>query len=131
MVIHNFHRVAPRIDRATVIFGANSFEELSYKLVPLIGLLALLVYTFVYTNELIELKMNELKIRKVGNSLAVTVPVNIASQMKVSEGDAVYLTELPGGGFRITPHDPELVEQMKTIEGLSKRYRNTLKALSE
>ena len=89
------------------------------------------MYTYVYTKGSIELKMNELKIRKVGNSLAVTVPVNIASQMKVSEGDAVYLTELPGGGFRITPHDPELVEQMKTIEGLSKRYRNTLKALSE
>jgi putative addiction module antidote len=104
---------------------------ITYMLVPLIGLLAILVYTYVYTNGLIELKMNELKIRKVGNSLAVTVPVNIASQMKVSEGDAVYLTELPGGGFRITPHDPELVEQMKTIEGLSKRYRNTLKALSE
>ena len=89
------------------------------------------MYTFVYTDQLIELTMNKLKIRKVGNSLAVTVPVNIASQMKVSEGDAVYLTELPGGGFRITPHDPELVEQMKAIEGLSKRYRNTLKALSE
>lgn len=98
---------------------------------PGLLLLAILVYTFVYTSESIELKMNELKIRKVGNSLAVTVPVNIASQMKVSEGDTVYLTELPGGGFRITPHDPELVEQMKTIEDLSKRYRNTLKALSE
>jgi len=75
--------------------------------------------------------MNELKIRKVGNSLAVTVPVSVATQMKVAEGDAVYLTELPGGGFRITPHDPDLVEQMKVIEDLSKRYRNTLKALSE
>jgi putative addiction module antidote len=104
---------------------------ITYMSVPLIGLLAILVYTYVYTNESIELNMNELKIRKVGNSLTVTVPVNIAAQMKVSEGDAVYLTELPGGGFRITPHDPELVEQMKTIEGLSKRYRNTLKALSE
>jgi putative addiction module antidote len=104
---------------------------ITYMLVPLIGLLAILVYTYVYTNESIELNMNELKIRKVGNSLTVTVPVNIAAQMKVSEGDAVYLTELPGGGFRITPHDPELVEQMKTMEGLSKRYRNTLKALSE
>jgi len=90
-----------------------------------------LVYTYVYTYGWINLAMNELKIRKVGNSLAVTVPVSVAAQMKVSEGDAVYLTELPGGGFRITPHDPELVEQMKVIEGLSKRYRNTLKALGE
>jgi len=75
--------------------------------------------------------MKKLKLRKVGNSLTVTVPVGIASQMKVAEGDALYLTELPGGGFRITPHDPELVKQMKSIESLTKRYRNTLKALSE
>lgn len=51
--------------------------------------------------------------------------------MKVAEGDALYLTELPDGEYRITPHDPALVEQMQAIEGLSKRYRNTLKALSE
>ena len=29
--------------------------------------------------------------------------------MKVAEGDVVHLTELPGGGYRITPHDPDLV----------------------
>lgn len=75
--------------------------------------------------------MTELKLRKVGNSLTVTVPVAVASAMKVAEGDAVYLTELPGGGYRITPHDPALVAQMQAIEGLTKRYRNTLKALSE
>ena len=75
--------------------------------------------------------MTELKLRKVGNSLTVTVPVSVASAMKVAEGDALYLTELPDGGYRMTPHDPALVKQMQTIEGLSKRYRNTLKALSE
>lgn len=75
--------------------------------------------------------MQELKIRKVGNSLTMTVPVPVASRMKVAEGDAVYLTELPGGGFRLTPHDPELVAQMRAIEDLTTRYRNTLKALSE
>ena len=75
--------------------------------------------------------MSELKLRKVGNSLAITVPVHMAERMKVAEGDTLYLTELPGGGYRITPHDPELVEQMKAMDGLMSRYRNTLKALSE
>jgi putative addiction module antidote len=75
--------------------------------------------------------MTELKLRKVGNSLTMTVPVAVAADMKVAEGDAVYLTELPGGGYRITPHDPELVAQMQAVEALAKRYRNTLKALSE
>jgi len=51
--------------------------------------------------------------------------------MKVAEGDAVHLTELPGGGYRITPHDPDLVAQMRVIEDLTIRYRNTLKVLGE
>ena len=75
--------------------------------------------------------MSELKLRKVGNSLTMTVPVHLAERMKVAEGDSLYLTELPGGGYRVTPHDPELVEQMKVMDGLMSRYRNTLKALSE
>ena len=75
--------------------------------------------------------MTKLKLRKVGNSLTVTVPVAVASRMKVAEGDVLHLTELPGGGYRITPHDPDLVAQMQVIDDLTVRYRNTLKALSE
>ena len=55
----------------------------------------------------------------------------MAERMKVAEGHALYLTELPGGGYRMTPHDPDLVAQMKIVESLTTRYRNTLKALSE
>jgi antitoxin component of MazEF toxin-antitoxin module len=75
--------------------------------------------------------MTELKLRKEGDSLAVTIPAGIASNMKVAEGDVVHLTELPGGGYRITPHDPELVAQMRVIEDIKTRYRNTLKILGE
>jgi antitoxin component of MazEF toxin-antitoxin module len=75
--------------------------------------------------------MTELKLRKEGDSLAVTIPAGISSNMKVAEGDIVHLTELPGGGYRITPHDPELVAQMRVIEDIKTRYRNTLKILGE
>ena len=75
--------------------------------------------------------MSEVKLRKVGNSLIMTVPVHVAERMKVREGDSVYLTEAPGDGYRITSHSPELVEQLKVVDGLISRYPNTLKALSE
>lgn len=75
--------------------------------------------------------MEEVKIRKVGNSLTMTVPKAVASRMNVAEGDAVYITEIPGDGYRMTPHDPELVDQMRALEDLTRRYRNTLKALGE
>jgi antitoxin component of MazEF toxin-antitoxin module len=75
--------------------------------------------------------MTELKLRKEGDSLAVTIPAGIASNMKVTEGNVVHLTELPGGGYRITPYDPELVAQMRVNEDITARYRNTLKVLGE
>jgi hypothetical protein len=61
----------------------------------------------------------------------MTVPVHVAERMKVREGDSVYLTEVPGDGYRITAHDPELVEQLRVMDDLMARYPNTLKALSE
>lgn len=75
--------------------------------------------------------MSEVKLRRVGNSLTMTVPVHVAERMKVREGDSVYLTELPGDGYRITAYDPELVEQLRVMDDLMSRYPNTLKALSE
>lgn len=75
--------------------------------------------------------MSEIKLRKVGNSLTMTVPVHVAERLKVAEGDSVYLTEIPGEGYRLTPHNPELVEQIKVMDDLMSRYRHTLKALSE
>jgi len=39
----------------------------------------------------------ELKLRKVGNSVAMIVPKHVRQKMGVKEGDAVYLTETPDG----------------------------------
>jgi putative addiction module antidote len=50
--------------------------------------------------------MVQLKVRKVGNSLGVTLPSPAAQALGVKEGDTLYLTESPEG-FRVTPYDPE------------------------
>ena len=78
-----------------------------------------------------ESHMNTIKVRKVGNSLTITLPVSVASRLRVEAGDSVHLTELPDGSYRLTPHDPEFESQLETGESLIRRYRNTLKALSE
>ena len=52
--------------------------------------------------------MVRLKVRKVGNSLGVTLPAQAAQALHVKEGDQLYLTEAPGG-FRLTPYDPDAV----------------------
>lgn len=74
--------------------------------------------------------MYSLKIRKVGNSLGVTLPADAARALHVREGDVVYLTESPEG-FRLTPYDPEFEAAMRAAEGVMSRYRNTLRELGK
>jgi putative addiction module antidote len=72
----------------------------------------------------------QLKIRKVGNSLGVTLPAGAVQAMHVREGDTVYLTETPGG-YQITPYDPAFAGAMKVAEGFLGRYRNALRDLAK
>jgi len=71
----------------------------------------------------------QLKVRKVGNSLGVTLPVEAVRRLHVREGDALYLTESPDG-FRLTGYDPAFETTMKAAEGFMARYRNALHSLS-
>lgn len=74
--------------------------------------------------------MVRLTVRKVGNSLGVTLPAATAQALRVKEGDALYLTEAPGG-FRITSYDPGFSETMETADGFMSRYRNALRDLAK
>ncbi len=75
--------------------------------------------------------MINLKIRKVGNSLGVVLPLEVVSRLHVEDGDRLFLTEAPEGGYRLTPYDPEFEAQMKLAEEGMAIYRNTLHALAK
>lgn len=74
--------------------------------------------------------MVKLKVRRVGNSLGVTIPADAARALKVREGDPLYLTEAPGG-FRLTSYDPNFEEAMNVAEDFMARYRNALRELAK
>jgi putative addiction module antidote len=74
--------------------------------------------------------MVQLTVRKVGNSLGVTLPAEAAQTLHVKEGDKLFLTEAPGG-FRLTPYDPEFEETMKAAEAFMARYKHALRKLAE
>jgi putative addiction module antidote len=74
--------------------------------------------------------MVKLTVRKVGNSLGVTLPAQAAQVLHVKEGDILYLTEAPGG-FRLTPYDPNFAETMKIADGFLNRYKNALRDLAK
>ena len=74
--------------------------------------------------------MIQLKVRKVGNSLGVTLPAAAARMLGVAEGDALHLTPSPDG-FRLTAHDPAFAAAMEAAEGFMARYRNALRSLAK
>lgn len=72
--------------------------------------------------------MFRLKIRKVGNSLGVTLPADAARELRVQEGDPVYLVPTTDG-FLLTANDPGFADALEAAEGFMTRYRNALRAL--
>jgi putative addiction module antidote len=75
--------------------------------------------------------MKHLPIRKFGNSAGVILPKEVLERLRVDVGDALYFVEEPDGSLKLTAYDPEFDEQLKIAERGMKKYRNTLKALSE
>lgn len=73
--------------------------------------------------------MVALKIRKIGNSLGVTFPKEVAAKLRVKEGDTIYFTESPDG-CRISHYDPDFEQQMKDAEKGMRTYRDTLRELA-
>ncbi len=75
--------------------------------------------------------MVELKVRKIGNSLGVVLPKEVIAHLNTEEGAALYLTETPGGGYRLVPYDPEFEEKVNKAEDIMNRYRDTLNVLAK
>ena len=75
--------------------------------------------------------MINLRVRKVGNSLGVVLPKEALARLHIQDGDQIFLSETPDGGYHLTPYDPEFENQMKLAEEGMARYRNTLHALAK
>lgn len=75
--------------------------------------------------------MVELKVRKFGNSMGVVLPKEVLQRLQSAEGERLFLTESPDGAYRLTPYDPAFDKKMAAAEGILRRYRNTLRALSK
>jgi len=73
----------------------------------------------------------QLKVRKFGNSLGVILPKAVVNRLHTNDGDALFLTEVPKGGYRLSPYDPSFEEKMAKAEGIIGRYRNTLRVLAK
>jgi putative addiction module antidote len=75
--------------------------------------------------------MLSFKITTVGASSGVILTKEAMSHLKVQKGDTLFLTEAPGGGYRLTPYDPDFERQMALAEKVMHDDRNVLRALAK
>jgi len=73
----------------------------------------------------------ELKLRRIGNSVGVVLPKEALAQLRVAEGDTLYVTEGPDNTLRLSAGNPEFAKTMSVFESLNRRYRNALRELAK
>ncbi len=74
--------------------------------------------------------MTTLKVTKVGNSLGVLLPKDVASALRVNAGDQLFVTEVPGG-FRLSSYDPEFEQQLTIARDVMRERRDALRELAK
>jgi putative addiction module antidote len=75
--------------------------------------------------------MTTLKLTAVGTSTGVIIPKEMLARLNVAKGDALFVTEMPDGGYRLTPFDPGFADKMEKAGSIMRRYRNTLHVLAK
>lgn len=73
--------------------------------------------------------MQKTAVRKVGNSLGITLPKTIIDNYHLHEGDELHLIQTDEG-IIITPLNPRFSEWAEAYEKTNKKYRNTLHKLA-
>jgi putative addiction module antidote len=70
-----------------------------------------------------------IKIRKIGNSLGVTLSEQVR-EMGLKEGDSLYVVKTRDG-IELTPYDPDFAEALDAARDFMRRYPNAMKKLAE
>ena len=71
-----------------------------------------------------------LKVRRIGNSLGVILPKEVAEQLHLREDDTLHVV-VDAEGARLTPFDPQFEKAMEAFERTRRKYRNALRALAK
>lgn len=72
----------------------------------------------------------ETKLRAVGNSTGVVLPKEVLAELNLTQGDRIFLVKTEGG-YRLSPYDASLSEQLEAAETGMKQYRNALRELAK
>ncbi|HYM99633.1 MAG TPA: AbrB/MazE/SpoVT family DNA-binding domain-containing protein [Aestuariivirgaceae bacterium] len=73
----------------------------------------------------------KLEVKKIGNSTGLILPKELLQQLKIEQGQWLYVTEMPDGGVRLTPNNPDFEKVMDIVEQAMRDYRNALTELAK
>jgi putative addiction module antidote len=72
-----------------------------------------------------------LQVRKIGNSIGVILPKELAARLNLKEGDKLFPVAQSDGGVLLTPYDPDFEKAMEIARRGMKRYHNALAELAK
>jgi putative addiction module antidote len=71
------------------------------------------------------------KVRKIGNSYGIILTKEVLQQLRVKEGDELYLTEAPDSSVRVSSGGVGFEEKMRIAREGMDRYKNALRELAK
>ncbi len=70
------------------------------------------------------------KLIAIGNSTGIVLPKDLLAQLRLSEGDRLTITEIPGG-VALRSYDPEFESQMAAAEAIMREDKDILRELAK
>ncbi len=74
--------------------------------------------------------VKQITVRRVGGSVAATLPKDVAERLHIGHGDKIFLVETEQGVL-LTPYDLNFDRAMQVYERGAKQYRNALHELAK
>ena len=74
--------------------------------------------------------VKEVTLRKVGGSIAATLPKEMADRLHLEAGDRALVVETDNG-ILLTPYDPKVERALRIARRVAKKYRNALRELAK
>jgi putative addiction module antidote len=74
--------------------------------------------------------MFKTRIRKIGNSVVITLTDEMLAVLCAHVGDAVYVVRGDDGSLKILPHDPELAQALAAAQIVMDENYDMLQALA-
>lgn len=70
------------------------------------------------------------KVRRIGGSLGIIIPKNVADSMAIEEGDDLFIVSTDEG-IAVTPYDPEFEDTLEDAREFMRSHRNAFRELAK